>query len=169
MAPLEIRLPPETSAPVNTPAADMNHLAQLVRALLSLSENLGPIVPLGGALFDVVLFAAGPQGDAVVRALDELQQPHGCGPVIADPDAAWLCALVPPGTSKRSWSSPYGCCIGAGRVRLPPMHLRTPPGMHWLRPTQTTHLVGPVMLAQALGEYQPGPAPDGPPACGLFL
>ncbi|MER7688708.1 hypothetical protein [Streptomyces sp. NPDC097610] len=152
----ELTLPPEAQAP-SEPAADMQDLADMIRALMTVEERKSPVVPLGGNLFDVVLFEASPLGMAVVRELDE-QQPNGCGPVIVSSEKPWLYALVPPGTS-RSWTNPHGRCFGSGRLTLAPLDQFSPPGRYWLRPCQQTHLVGPRMLADALSRHRPAAPP----------
>jgi hypothetical protein len=72
------------------PAEDMEELTRLIRAFLSVVDEDDAEMPLGGGLFDVVMTAAGDAGHAMVTTLDAWQQPHGCGPVIADPDRPWL-------------------------------------------------------------------------------
>ncbi|MFE0130173.1 hypothetical protein ACFWY6_01025 [Streptomyces sp. NPDC059037] len=145
-------------------ATDMADLAELIRALLAADEGKSLEVPIGGNLFDVAVIAAGSAGEAVVAELDVRQGPHGCGPVMRDPDGPWLYLLVPPGTSRR-WQHELAPCLGSGRIVLPPLHRHAPPGRYWVRSRRETHLVGPQMLGQALDRHRPSPVAE--PGRGL--
>ncbi|MEV7869597.1 hypothetical protein AB0P17_26685 [Streptomyces sp. NPDC088124] len=133
-------------------------LRSLVRALFAAetgTEEMTVPLGLGQGLFDVIVFASGPAGEAVVRDLDEIQQPCGCGPIIVDPARPdLLFGLVPPGTSRR-WDHPLAHCLGSGTFTLPPLGRLAPPGAYWHRPWEETHLVGPGMLRAALDRRRP--------------
>ncbi|MFD7119621.1 hypothetical protein ACFWAA_21665 [Streptomyces sp. NPDC059922] len=116
---------------------------------------------LGQRLFDVVVFASGTAGEAVVRDLDEEQQPYGCGPIIVDPARPdLLFGLVPRGTS-RHWNHPLAHCLGSGDFTVPPLGRLAPPGAYWHRPWKSTHLVGPGMLRAALDRHRSVPLSQG--------
>ncbi|MFJ1644693.1 hypothetical protein [Streptomyces sp. NPDC088258] len=139
-------------------------LTALVRALFAAesgTEEMTVPLGLGQRLFDVMVFGSGPVGEAVVRDLDETQQPYGCGPVIVDPARPdLLFGLVPPGTS-RHWSHRLGHCLGSGTFTLPPLGRLAPPGAYWHRPWRSTHLLGPGMLHTALDRHRPALPPLG--------
>ncbi|QCX82261.1 hypothetical protein C9F11_43405 (plasmid) [Streptomyces sp. YIM 121038] len=134
-----------------------------VRAILTLTADAERVVSVG-VLFDVVVFSAGRRGLAVIHELDAMQHP-GCGPVIASMGKAIredrFIALVPPRTARR-WVCRDAQCFGGGTLRIPPPDRQAPPGRYWMRPfagARQTHLVGPVMLHQALERHRPFPPP----------
>ncbi|MFE0062306.1 hypothetical protein [Streptomyces sp. NPDC059003] len=136
-----------------------------VRAILTLTADAERVVSVG-VLFDVVVFSAGRRGLAVIHELDVTQRP-GCGPVIASMNDATgadqYIALVPPRTARR-WSCCEGQCFGGGTIRVPPSARQAPPGLYWMRPfdgARQTHLVGPVLLRQALERHRPRPSLPG--------
>lgn len=114
---------------------------------------LEPIpVRLGQAdTFDLVVTPWVPEAELLRQAVHAMQQPHGCGPVLADPDHAQLYWAVPPGTAA-TWAYPFTACHGRGTVHLPAPACQQGPGLHWLSPWKRTHLVAPRVLMAALAD-----------------
>lgn len=114
---------------------------------------LGPFkVKLGRPnTFDMVVTPWGPETELLLQTVTAMQQPHGCGPVLADPDRAQLYWAVPPGTAA-TWVYPFTVCHGRGSLLLPSPTRRSGPGPHWLWPWQPTHLVAPRVLTAALAD-----------------
>ncbi|WP_225860382.1 hypothetical protein [Streptomyces triticiradicis] len=148
-------------------AEDMSDLAARVRSLMDLQRGAPLKLPLGGALFDIVVTGSGPEAYAAVHLMDEVQRIPGarddtraCGPVIEDPEHDRLIWLVPPGT-RESWEPHrYATCLGAPyTLALPPLEQTEPPGPYWLRPCRGDRLVPAAPLADLLGRFQPGPIP----------
>lgn len=142
---------PEWEAPFD--ADPLRRLLDLLTESRRADEDLVD-VPLGER-WDVVVTVAGPTGDRILQAMDQVQ-PGGCGPVICDLGSGGLLMwLMPPATIKR-WDNPYGLCVSApGRLWTPPPERIMPPGSHWVRPMNDTHLVGPGFLDTVLREHQP--------------
>ncbi|MDT0378406.1 hypothetical protein RM572_06375 [Streptomyces sp. DSM 42041] len=142
-------------APGWEPPGAVDQLRRLLDLLAESARADGELVdePLGER-WDVVVTVAGPAGDRLLQAMDQVQ-PGGCGPVICDLGSGWLMWLMPPGTVHR-WDNPHGLCVSApGRMWTPPQQRCMPPGVHWVRPLNDTHLVGPRILDTVLREQQP--------------
>lgn len=101
--------------------------------------------------FDLVVTPWVPESELLRQAVHAMQQPHGCGPVLADPDHAQLYWAVPPGTAA-TWAYPFTACHGRGTVHLPAPACHQGPGLHWLSPWKRTHLVAPRVLMAALAD-----------------
>ncbi|MER6678147.1 hypothetical protein [Streptomyces sp. NPDC000983] len=145
----------------------MGDLATRVRSLLDLQRGAPPTLPLGGALFDIVVTASGAKAYAAVSVMDEIQRSPGarpdaraCGPVIEDPEHGRLIWLVPPGTRERWKPHRYATCLSSPYLlALPPLDRTEPPGPYWLRPCRSDRLVPPTPLADFLARFRPGPVP----------
>lgn len=145
--------------PARQPAVDMQDLAARVRALFSIREEQDSRMPLGGAMFDVVVTGGGYLGRAAVAHMDEVQL-GTCGPVIEDPDGGWLYWLVPPGTASSWEHHSYGVCIGSPHtLTMPVLSRNAPPGPYWLRPCASDRLIPPVPLRALLNRLCLQPAP----------
>lgn len=147
------------------PPGDVEHLLRLLHALQNADREAEEksettLVSLG-RWWDAVTTVDGPTGDALLQHMDQVQ-PGGCGPVIHEPGAGRLLWLVPPGTASR-WTSPYARCLSGGAtLEMPPLGRVMPPGTHWVRPLNDTHLVGPRMLADVLADKRPSFPHHGP-------
>lgn len=101
--------------------------------------------------FDLVVTPWVPESELLRQAVHAMQQPHGCGPILADPDHAQLYWAVPPGTAA-TWAYPFTARHGQGTVHLPAPACHQGPGLHWLSPWKRTHLVAPRVLMAALAD-----------------
>ncbi|MCD9899760.1 hypothetical protein LUR56_05790 [Streptomyces sp. MT29] len=159
-------LPLHQMPPAPQPAADMQDLEHAYGQLVSVREDRGPRVPLGGRMFDVVV-STGRPGRAAVVQMDDIQL-GTCGPVIEDRNSGLLHWLVPPGTASGWDYHGFGLCIGAPyTLTLPAVSHSEPPGPYWLRPCISDRLVPPQQLRPLL--YQAGPLPASPSAVQAHL
>ncbi|WP_189711843.1 hypothetical protein [Streptomyces phaeofaciens] len=143
----------------------MSDLAGRIRNLMALQQGQATRIPLGGALFDIVVTANGIDAYTAVTRMDEVQRERGgpisaCGPVIEDRDQECLFWLVPPGTSQTWGPHLYGVCLGSPhQITLPAMACTEPPEPYWLRPLRGDRLVPPGPLGDLLAQHRPGPVP----------
>ncbi|WP_328373271.1 hypothetical protein OG800_49990 (plasmid) [Streptomyces sp. NBC_00445] len=148
----------ESAGATREPAADMAHLAELVRALPKVRDGRETRVGLGGNLFDVVITASGLQARSAVALMDSIQ--GGCGPVIEDPEGGWFYWLVPPGSCGRWKPHHHAVCLGAPHtITVPSLDRSTPPGPYWVRPLASDRLVPTGSLREALAQLRPEPTP----------
>lgn len=158
--------PPPLATPGHRVVAEgMEDLTMRLRAWLGLENQRPTRMPLGGAMFDVVITAAGDESRAAVAAMDRVQV-NGCGPVIEDSARdGWMESgltywLVPPGSAQRWDFHPHAVCLGAPHtLTLPVLSRVAPPGPYWLRPCVSDRLVPAAPLRDLLSRFQPPAVP----------
>ncbi|MEU9273242.1 hypothetical protein AB0E04_49000 [Streptomyces sp. NPDC048251] len=162
--PAEFSLAPYAPSAENV-QSDMGDLAGRIRNLMALQQGHATRIPLGGALFDIVVTANGIDAYTAMTRMDEIQREQdgpvmACGPVIEDRSRDCLFWLVPPGTS-RTWEPHlYGVCLGSPHeVALPAIAHSEPPAPYWLRSLRGDRLVPPGPLRGLLAQHRPGPVP----------
>ncbi|MDR6980819.1 hypothetical protein J2X68_007561 [Streptomyces sp. 3330] len=151
--------------PEGSVQSNMGDLAGRIRNLMALQQGQATRIPLGGALFDIVVTANGIDAYTAVTRMDEVQREQGgpviaCSPVIEARDQGCLFWLVPPGTSQTGEPHLYGVCLGRPhQMPLPAMACTQPPEPYWLRPLRGDRLVPPGPLRDLLARHRPGLVP----------